>query len=107
MMAISVFTIGALALTSSTFALTRMIGGGSRSNRAAFAAAQAMERLRTKALGPTGCAAMQNGGDTTGIYIRSWTVTPATHVNRVLLIVKYRWDSRYARADTFATSVSC
>jgi len=102
MIAIIVLSVGMLGLASTTALVTRMIGRGTRASKAAVLAQQRVEILRA-----TKCADLAGGSDTTGSFVRWWTVTATGNARRIQVIVRYVGTPVRMRADTIATTIDC
>ncbi|HWZ58938.1 MAG TPA: hypothetical protein VNW46_08180 [Gemmatimonadaceae bacterium] len=105
--AMIVAAIGVIALASTNTLLIRLVGGGERASRGAFVAQQQLESMRADALTATGCAALANGADTTGIYKLAWTVTTSGAAHSIRLIMTYPVRTGQVRSDTLGTTLTC
>ena len=105
--AIVVFAIGMLGLTATAHMLARMITRGNRGGHGAFVAQQKIESMRATALGTGGCAALTSGSDTSGLYVRTWTVSTSGTATNIQLITTYRVSGTRTRSDTLGTTLAC
>ena len=98
--ALMLFTVGALALMSTSTVLAIQLGNDARRERAALIAASRLEVLRA------GCNAA-NGSEQIADVTSSWSITP-TAANDLSIVetVSYR-TLNGSRADTVRALVSC
>jgi prepilin-type N-terminal cleavage/methylation domain-containing protein len=110
LVAVVVVGIGILALMSASASVTRMIGRGKMETRAALAASQRMEVLRSVA-GATSprCAnpAFSSGGPVmVGGVAEKWEVAPDGNVRSVRVTVTYL-TVRGLRTASLETRITC
>jgi prepilin-type N-terminal cleavage/methylation domain-containing protein len=110
MIAVVILTVGLLGLTTTSGAVTRMIGRGQRAELGAMLAMQRMERAR-----PAACIPAQRvAGDTTitrgsrPVARVAWTYSDAGNQTiRVRVITDFVVSANRIRTDTMETSVTC
>ena len=110
LVAVVVVGIGILALMSASSSITRMIGRGQMETRAALAASQRMEVLRSAA-GATSprCAnpAFSSGGPImVGGVAEKWEVAPTGKVRPIRVTVTYL-TVRGLRTASLETRITC
>lgn len=110
LVAITILTIGVVAMAGSAAAVTRMIGRGKIDTRAAQFATLKVDSLRVAAYATTPrCAALVNGGPvTTDNVTLSWgvLVNPNGTGRDVSVSASYR-TVRGARAEVLTTYIEC
>ncbi len=82
MVAITILTVGALAVSSAAAALTRLIGEGAR-----YAAAATIGRATLESLLPIACDGSASGDSVVGAFHMDWTVRPRGSVSDVAVVV--------------------
>ncbi len=98
--AITILTVGALALSSAAAALTRLIGEGAR-----YASAATIGRAMLESLLPIACDGSASGDSIVGVFHLDWTVRPRGSVSDVAVVVFAPTASR--RKDTIFTARTC
>ena len=110
LVAVTILSIGVMALAGSSAAVTRMIGRGKFDTRAAQLATRRMEALRITAYSTTPrCTALANGGpwDTTNVSV-SWIVVPnATATGREVTVSASYETPRGPRTEVLTTNIEC
>ena len=101
MVAMMLFAIGMLALASSSAAVVRQMGEGSRMSIAASVAQTRIERLRT-----ANCTAASNGTATTRGITEAWTVSPQARSAEIVVVVGYA-TTRGNKTKTYRSMVPC
>lgn len=100
-MALMLFTVGALALMSTSTVLAIQLGNDARRERAARIAAARLEVLRST------CDAATSGSERIGDVTSSWSVTPSGG-NEVLILETASYLTLHgSRADTMRAVVPC
>lgn len=100
-MAVTVLTVGVLAVVASAVPLARLVRrGGVQTVSAAVAGAQ-IEALRAAA-----CAGASGGAATSGGYRLTWSVGAAGRLRDVTVVATYPWGPG-SHSDTYETAVSC
>jgi prepilin-type N-terminal cleavage/methylation domain-containing protein len=103
--AVTVLTLGLLALVGANALVTQLLSSGDRASTAMFFAQERMETLRG-----TDCDDLTAGSETRGaVYDLSWETATAFGGNaqRVQLVVQYPSGPGRRRADTVETSLLC
>ncbi len=98
--AITILTVGALALSSAAAALTRLIGEGAR-----YASTATIGRAMLESLLPIACDGSASGDSIVGVFHLDWTVRPRGSVSDVAVVVFAPTASR--RKDTIFTARTC
>jgi prepilin-type N-terminal cleavage/methylation domain-containing protein len=110
LVAVMVLSVGVTALVGSSAMVTRMVGRGATETRAAEAAQQRVETLRSAAYSTTPrCTAggFASGGPVTVNGIRErWIVSGAGTVRQVTDTVTHR-TARGTHTDVLATFIKC
>lgn len=98
--AITILTVGALALSSAATALTRLIGEGAR-----YASAATIGRATLESLLPIACDGSASGDSIVGAFHMDWTVRLRGSVSDVAVVV---WAPTASwRKDTIFTVRTC
>ncbi len=103
--AVTVLTVGLLALVGANALVTQMLSSGDRAATAMFFAQERLETMRG-----ADCDDLTAGSETRGtVYELSWETATAFAGNaqRVQLLVQYPAGPGRRRADTVETSVLC
>ncbi len=108
LVAITVLSVGLVALAGSAAAVTRMIGRGKIDTRAAQLATQQVEILRLQAYSTAPwCTALANGGPQTTDHITlSWAVAVSGTGRRVDVSAAYA-TPRGVRTQVLTTFIDC
>jgi prepilin-type N-terminal cleavage/methylation domain-containing protein len=108
LVAVTILTVGVMALASSSAMVTRMIGRGKIDTRATQLATREMERLRLAAYTASPrCTGLANGGPQVADKITiSWTVV-AAGTGRTLNVIASYATPRGTRTDTLTTHIEC
>ena len=102
MVALMVFVVGVLAVTSSSAVVMTMVGGSQRRTIAATVAESRFERLRALS-----CAAQTNGyGETRGVR-ETWDVVPGPLANDVTVRVTFASSGGRVTSQTYRTYIPC
>jgi prepilin-type N-terminal cleavage/methylation domain-containing protein len=111
LVAVTVLSVGIVALAGSAATVTRMIGRGKMGTRAAELASQRFELLRLAAYQTTPrCthATFAGGGPVTAQGVtETWTVTAAGTPRTVTETVTYRTAKGATHTDVFTTRIGC
>lgn len=103
--AVTVFTVGVLALLGANVLVTELLGAGRVAATASFYARERLEVLRGLS-----CTALVGGTATRGgIYQLAWEVAPTYggSARQVQLLVTHPGRRGVVRTDTLETSVLC
>jgi prepilin-type N-terminal cleavage/methylation domain-containing protein len=107
LIAVILLSIGALALSSSSGSVTRMLYSGRNKTNASAVAQSRLEQLRNTARSTIpNCTALASGSATTGVFSESWTVTGTGRSRTVTLQLSYRSGPRL-QGDTLYTQIYC
>lgn len=110
LVAVTVLTVGAVALAGSAATVTRMIGRGKADTRAAQLATRRVEALRLTAYSTTPrCTALANGGpvDTANVSL-SWTVAVSpSGTGRDLTVNATYNTAQGTRTEVLTTYIEC
>jgi prepilin-type N-terminal cleavage/methylation domain-containing protein len=108
LVAVTIMTVGVVALAGSTATVTRMIGRGKIDTRAAQLATMRMEELRRIAYSTSPrCTALVNGASAANASITvSWTVV-AGATGRTLNVFAAYATPRGPRSQTLTSYVEC
>lgn len=101
MVAILMFTVGLLALASTSAVIVGQMGDASRMGVAASVAQTRIERLRSGA-----CATTQTGTSNTRGVSESWTVTPMTRSAQIDVTITYS-TRRGLRSQSYRSMMRC
>lgn len=101
MVAMMMFTVGLLALASTSAVVVSQMGDSGRMSVAASAAQTRIERLRSG-----GCATAQTGSNAARGVSESWTVTPMTRSARIDVTITYN-TRRGLRSQTYRSMMRC
>lgn len=104
--AIMIFSVGVLGLAGTAASVTRMVGRGQQSNRAAALASVRFEILKSETLIGTTCGSLASGSSTEGRYTLSWTVTTVGTGRQVTIAVTTP-TARGPRTDNFTSWITC
>lgn len=105
LIAITLLSVGVLALAGTAALVTRMIGRGHRAAAASVAAAGRLELLRLAACDHT--AAGAGSHDSPRLRL-AWTITDRGHGRRaILLVARHASTQSRWRVDTLETAVTC
>jgi prepilin-type N-terminal cleavage/methylation domain-containing protein len=104
--AIVIFSVGVLGLAGTAASVTRMVGRGQQSNRAAALASARFETLKAQTLVGTNCGGIVSGSTTEGRYSLAWTVTTVGTGRQVTITVTSP-TATGARTDTFTSWITC
>lgn len=114
MIAVVILTVGLLGLTTTSGAVTRMIGRGQRSERGAMLAMQRMEQARVAACIPSqrinASETVRRSTNPSDPFLArvSWTYSDAGNQTiRVRVIADFLVSANRIRTDTLETSVPC
>jgi type II secretion system protein I len=102
LVAVTIFTVGVLALASTAGTVAMMVGTARRQNVAALAALSRFDRLRStpcKTLSPSGSASSQT-------ITESWTVSDSSSGKVVVLTVSYPVRSQ-TKSQTYRAFILC
>jgi prepilin-type N-terminal cleavage/methylation domain-containing protein len=109
MIAILVFSIGVLALASTSGVVTRMVNRGQNADIGTGFGAERLERLRL-----TGCTNQAGGADTlirgggNWVAINTWSFANAgNNTWRISVQARYKTEKGRTRTETLGTSLSC
>jgi type II secretion system protein I len=102
MVALMVFVVGVLAVTSSSAVVMTMIGGSQRRTLAAVVAESRFERLRAMS-----CTAHANGNTTTRGVRETWSVVPLTAADDVTVVVTFPSSGGNMTTQTYRTYIPC
>ena len=100
MVAITLLTVGALAVSSAAAALTRLIGEGAR-----YASAATIGRSTLELLLPIACDGSASGDSIVGVHHLDWSIQPRGAVSHVVVVVSAPAATR--RKDTLFTARWC
>jgi prepilin-type N-terminal cleavage/methylation domain-containing protein len=103
--AVTVFSIGLLALMGANVLVFHLLGAAQRATTAAFYARERLETMRGLE-----CALLSDGSETRGgVYQLVWTVAPATLGVSVRVTVRITYPLRAGaqRSDTIETAILC
>lgn len=108
LVAITVLSVGVVAMAGSAGIVTRMVGRGKLDTRAAQLATLKVDSLRARAYATTPrCTALVNGGpDVIGGVSLSWTVTNTPTGRSIRVGATYR-TSRGTRTEALNTYIEC
>ncbi len=110
LVAVVVLGVGLVALVGSSAMVTRMIGRGKITTRAAQVASSRLEKLRVAAFSTTPrctSASFATGGPLTAAGItESWTVSTGSSLRTVQVTVSYR-TSNGTRSNLLQTRIRC
>ena len=101
MVAMLMFTLGMLAMASTSAVIVKQMGDSGRMSVAATVAKSRIERLR---LGS--CTSSQTGSATTRGIAESWTVTPMVRSAQIDVSVTYV-TRRGSRSQSYRSMVPC
>ena len=101
MVAMLMFTVGLLALASTSAVVVSQMGDAGRMGVAASAAQTRIERLRSGA-----CTTAQTGTNAARGVSESWTVTPMTRSARIDVTITYN-TRRGLRSQTYRSMMRC
>jgi prepilin-type N-terminal cleavage/methylation domain-containing protein len=110
LVAVTVLSVGVIAMAGSAATVTRMIGRGKIDTRAAQLATLKMDSLRAVAYSTTPrCTALANGGPaTTGHVNLSWTVAvAATGTGRDVNVSATYTTVKGAHTEVLTTYIEC
>jgi prepilin-type N-terminal cleavage/methylation domain-containing protein len=99
--ALVVFTIGALGLVAGSAIVVREIGTGGVRGEAARMATSRQEIVRSA------CTAAQSGSETRGSITSAWTVSPIDSTRAMLAGTVSYTISRGPRSQTYSFTVGC
>ncbi len=100
MVAITLLTVGALAVSSAAAALTRLIGKGAR-----YASAATIGRATLESLLPIACDGGASGDSIVGAFHLDWSIRPRGSVSDVAVVVSA--PTATWRKDTLFTARAC
>jgi prepilin-type N-terminal cleavage/methylation domain-containing protein len=100
MVAITLLTVGALAVSSAAAALTRLIGEGAR-----YASVATIGRATLELLLPIACEGNATGDSTVGVFHLDWSIQPRGAVSDVAVVVSV--PNATWRKDTLSTARAC
>jgi prepilin-type N-terminal cleavage/methylation domain-containing protein len=110
LVAVTILSLGVMALAGSSAAVTRMIGRGKFDTRAAQLATRRIEALRVTAYSTTPrCTALASGGpwDTVNVSV-SWTVAMAASGTGRDVTVSASYDTpRGLKTEVLTTYIEC
>jgi prepilin-type N-terminal cleavage/methylation domain-containing protein len=101
MVAMLMFTVGLLALASTSVVVVSQMGDAGRMGVAASTAQTRIERLRSGA-----CTTAQTGTSAARGVSESWTVTPMTRSARIDVTITYS-TRRGLRSQTYRSMMRC
>ena len=101
MVAMLMFTVGLLALASTSAVVVSQMGDAGRMGVAASAAQTRIERLRSG-----GCTTAQTGTNAARGVSESWSVTPMTRSARIDVTITYN-TRRGLRSQTYRSMMRC
>lgn len=101
MVAMLMFTVGLLALASTSTVIVSQMGDSRRMSVAASVAQTRIERLRSGA-----CATTYTGTSNTRGVSESWTVTPMTRTARIDVTITYV-TRRGLRSQSYRSMMRC
>ena len=101
MVAMLMFTVGLLALASTSAVVVSQMGDAGRMGVAASAAQTRIERLRSG-----GCTTAQTGSNAARGVSESWSVTPMTRSARIDVTITYN-TRRGLRSQTYRSMMRC
>jgi prepilin-type N-terminal cleavage/methylation domain-containing protein len=112
LIAVMVLGVGITALVGSSAMVTRMIGRGQMSTRAAQVATQRLETLRLQAYSSTPhCTAPAFvGGNTSNNPLKvteAWTITANGSVRTISVTVAYKTARGTTHSDVLTTTIKC
>jgi prepilin-type N-terminal cleavage/methylation domain-containing protein len=108
LVAVSILSVGLVALAGASAAVTRMIGRGKIDTRAAQLATQQLESLRLRAYSTTPwCTALANGGPQTTDHITLSWVVAATGTGRRIDVTAAFATPRGVRTQVLTTFIDC
>jgi type II secretion system protein I len=102
MVALMVFVVGVLAVTSSSAVVMTMIGGSQRRTVAAVVAESRFERLRA-----VSCTAHTDGNTMTRGVRETWSVVPLTAADDVTVVVTFPSSGGRMTTQTYRTYIPC
>jgi prepilin-type N-terminal cleavage/methylation domain-containing protein len=108
LVAVTILSVGVVAMAGSAGVVTRMVGRGKVDTRAAQLATLKLDSLRVRAYSTTPrCTALANGGpDAVSNVSLSWTVA-VTGTGRTLAVSAAYNTGRGAHTETLTTYVEC
>jgi prepilin-type N-terminal cleavage/methylation domain-containing protein len=108
LVAVTILSVGVMAMAGSAAAVTRMIGRGKLDTRASQLATTQMDSLRRVALFTTPrCTALASGGPATSRHVTlAWTVTVSGTGRNVSVRATYA-TARGSHTDTLTTYIEC
>jgi prepilin-type N-terminal cleavage/methylation domain-containing protein len=110
LIAVTVLSVGIIALAGNAAMATRMIGRGKSDTQAAQLATLKVDSLRARAYATDPrCTALVNGTSTASEHVTlSWTVTvPATGVGRNLTVSSAYKTPRGTHTEVLTTYIEC
>lgn len=103
LVAVTILTVGMLALTTTAALVTRMIGRGRRFTEAAALAANRVEALRAER-----CPAVGSGTEPHGAFVVDWSVSSDVgERGRLITVLVTSPTARGLRTDTLRTVQAC
>lgn len=103
MVAMMLFSVGLLALASSSAVVLRQLGEAGNMNIASSVAQTRIERLRTAT---TTCTTASTGTATTRGIAESWTVTTLARSAEIAVTATYK-TTRGNRSQTYTSRIPC
>ncbi len=100
MVAITILTVGALAVSSAAAALTRLIGEGAR-----YASAATIGRATLESLLPVACDGSASGDSLVGAFRLDWSIRTRGSVSDLAVVVSA--PTATWRKDTIFTARTC
>jgi prepilin-type N-terminal cleavage/methylation domain-containing protein len=107
LVAVTILSVGVVAMAGSSGTVTRMIGRGKIDTRAAQLATQRAEEMRRIAYSTDPrCTALVNGSQTTSNVTLSWTVT-ANGTQRTVTVTAAYASGRGTSTEVLTTYIEC
>jgi len=109
LIAVTVLSVGIIALAGNAAMATRMIGRGKSDTQAAQLATLKVDSLRARAYATDPrCTALVNGTSTASAVTLSWTVTvPASGIGRNVSVSASYQTPRGAHTEVLTTYIEC